>query len=524
MTASTLITDYLGRGLAASRPASPSVPSGGIAVYYATDTLVFSVWNGTSWSPFGAGAWTAAPVTNLGTSIAVNSGTVDIALVAGTNVTISGNNTITAASGITSLVGGTNVTISGGNTITAASGITTLVAGTNVTISGGNTIAASASGIASLVGGTGITISGSNTITNSGIVSLVAGSNVTISGGNTIAASLSDLWNVGTVTALASNQLTDSGGTLAVVTGPTIQVVQGSTAMVVNSNTSTSLPTLGGNTGLLIVGANNAGAGGEVIAVAGTLTGGNGNPTMVYGRYNGTLGSPTALGANDRVFNQAIRGYDGTTYAGAMAMWSIFAGSAWTGANHETYQSWLNVANGSTVQAERMRLSSAGALLVGTTAATGSELLNVHGNIVSSGTATVAGIIINAGSVVTAFGPNLINSSGTLEVEDTQGTITLSGTTTGTIAPAFNESFLVNVGTAAGTVSVSPGYTGQRMRLEIKQGATPHTVGFDTTVVFGTDVTSFTATAAANARDIVGLICMDGTHWGVGAIAHGFTI
>jgi hypothetical protein len=188
---------------------------------------------------------------------------------------------------------------------------------------------------------------------------------------------------------------------------------------------------------------------------------------------------------------------------------------------------------------EKMRLSTAGALLVGTTAAVGSEKLRVAGNVVMGGTATVNALVINAGSVITQpFGPGLTNSSGTLQVlpghglvnsggtllDQNQGTITLIGTTTGTLSPVGIDSALVNVGTANGTLAVSPGFTGQRLRLEIKQGATAHTVGFDTTVVFGTDVTSYTATASANARDIVQLICMDGTHWGVGAINHGFTI
>jgi hypothetical protein len=45
----TLITDYLGAGVAASRPATPAVPVGGLAAYIATDTGVYSVWNGTVW-------------------------------------------------------------------------------------------------------------------------------------------------------------------------------------------------------------------------------------------------------------------------------------------------------------------------------------------------------------------------------------------------------------------------------------------------------------------------------------------
>lgn len=49
MTSSTLITDYMGRGTHAARPASPNVPATGIAIYYETDTANTFVWNGSAW-------------------------------------------------------------------------------------------------------------------------------------------------------------------------------------------------------------------------------------------------------------------------------------------------------------------------------------------------------------------------------------------------------------------------------------------------------------------------------------------
>ena len=52
---STLITGYLSEGLASARPATPSITSGAIAFYYATDTSVLSVWNGSSWGAVGGG-------------------------------------------------------------------------------------------------------------------------------------------------------------------------------------------------------------------------------------------------------------------------------------------------------------------------------------------------------------------------------------------------------------------------------------------------------------------------------------
>src|SRR5574337_915301 len=47
--ASGRLIDYLGSGTAASRPASPTLISGSLGLYYATDTAAFSVWDGTSW-------------------------------------------------------------------------------------------------------------------------------------------------------------------------------------------------------------------------------------------------------------------------------------------------------------------------------------------------------------------------------------------------------------------------------------------------------------------------------------------
>lgn len=51
--ASTLITSYLGQGLAAARPATPPLATGAIGYYFATDTGVLSV--------YANGAWRVAP-------------------------------------------------------------------------------------------------------------------------------------------------------------------------------------------------------------------------------------------------------------------------------------------------------------------------------------------------------------------------------------------------------------------------------------------------------------------------------
>lgn len=57
MTASTLITDWLGRGVHSARPATPNISSGGTAIYTETDTGHTFVWNGTAWVDISTGLY-----------------------------------------------------------------------------------------------------------------------------------------------------------------------------------------------------------------------------------------------------------------------------------------------------------------------------------------------------------------------------------------------------------------------------------------------------------------------------------
>lgn len=51
--ASTLITSYLGQGLAAARPAAPALAAGTYGTYYATDTKVWSAYFNGAWQNIG---------------------------------------------------------------------------------------------------------------------------------------------------------------------------------------------------------------------------------------------------------------------------------------------------------------------------------------------------------------------------------------------------------------------------------------------------------------------------------------
>lgn len=55
MTSSSLIKDYIGYGVLASRPATPPTGSGVAARYYATDTTTDYLWNGSAWVAVAAG-------------------------------------------------------------------------------------------------------------------------------------------------------------------------------------------------------------------------------------------------------------------------------------------------------------------------------------------------------------------------------------------------------------------------------------------------------------------------------------
>lgn len=125
------------------------------------------------------------------------------------------------------------------------------------------------------------------------------------------------------------------------------------------------------------------------------------------------------------------------------------------------------------------------------------------------------------------FLPNQTLTAAALDAEfglkqdaDLQGTVNV--TATGIINPVGLRSVLVNVGTVSTMLTVSPGYQGQTLRLEIKQGTTPQAVAFDASVMFSADIPSFTATATANARDLVQLICINGVLWAIAGINKGF--
>ena len=155
MTSSNLITTYLGIGLLASRPATPSVP--GIAFYWKTDgSGALGLWNGSAWLEnlpvatltFGAHltgtSFNGSAATTLATD-ATNANT------ASTIVARDASGNFSAGTITASLTGTVN-----GNTITTSTGTLTLAAGSTLVTSGAYsiTLMATAATVATLPAGT----------------------------------------------------------------------------------------------------------------------------------------------------------------------------------------------------------------------------------------------------------------------------------------------------------------------------------------------------------------------------------
>jgi hypothetical protein len=99
MSSSTLITDYLGSGTHASRPAAPPIPAGGTAFYYETDTTNTFVWIGASWVQINGGG-ASEPSISAFTTVLTHPGWDPLYSGAASEIILSNSNkTATPASG-----------------------------------------------------------------------------------------------------------------------------------------------------------------------------------------------------------------------------------------------------------------------------------------------------------------------------------------------------------------------------------------------------------------------------------------
>ncbi len=626
------VPDVAGR-CARGTPGAPSASQSGdglMAIHsYGYGTTGYSAGSRGSFSFFAAENWTdTAQGTNWSMLCTTPGGTVT-----GPSLTFDGHGTlaIPTATAATLNVNGTGNfsnlgTVAGGATLAVSSGTLGVTIPTDKwgpaavtalgTTAGGGTLSIS-SGTLSVLGGwtegavTALgTVASGTTLTNSsgtllpsggwaGGAVTALGTGITLTSGTLTSAGGSSQWTAGTVTALASNQLAITSGTLGIIAGPTIAVTAGTAPMVLNANTA--VPSTGVSPLLKLVGVDGANATFESDAF-GTSSG----VVWAVRQAAGTEASPLATASGTKLFNFQINGYNGTAYVSGGAL-NLTSDAAFGASNGGASWIFTNTSTTSASVQERMRIHSEGAVLIGTTAPTATELLNVAGTVVvnalnvggtgafatlgttagggtlsiasgtlsvlggwtegaitalgtlaggttlanSSGTLTPSGgwsigaatalgtlaggttLSLSSGTLTpsggwsegaaSAFGGSMNLAAGTLSNVG-RGTLTLVGTTTGTISTTAGFStYLVNNGTANGTIAMGASTnTSSPIRLDILQGATAHLVAFDTTVIAGTDITGFTATTTAGLYDMVELIPATNGKWRIGAVAHGY--
>ncbi len=95
-----------------------------------------------------------------------------------------------------------------------------------------------------------------------------------------------------------------------------------------------------------------------------------GSATFLGGRRaRGTTAAPSAVLTDDAMFNVGGRAHDGTNFSGTVALLSCRAAEGHTSTAKGTYWALFTTAIGAASQAERMRIDSAGNILLGITAA-----------------------------------------------------------------------------------------------------------------------------------------------------------
>lgn len=107
------ITEYLGQGLAAARPATPDVATGGLAIYFATDTETYSFYDAND------AAWQDIPLT-AATRASLGLDTTDSPQFAALNIGHASDTTVTRVSaGVIAVAGKTIPSLTDGGTFAA---------------------------------------------------------------------------------------------------------------------------------------------------------------------------------------------------------------------------------------------------------------------------------------------------------------------------------------------------------------------------------------------------------------------
>lgn len=314
---SSIISDFLGEGLAASIPTTLDIAAGVLGLYYATDSVVLYAWNGSS---FDALAGTGS-VTSVIAGAGLNGGTITVSGTLSLATTGAGRlvgNPGTAAAVYSDVTLGAGLTLNAGGTLSATGGgsVTSIIAAGGLaggTITTAGTVSIAAIAASSLFGNSGTASAvpaaiaigshlgfATGTLDATGFVSSIvaggglAGGTITSAGtitlGTTGAGHL--VGNPGTATAIASDVTLGAGLTLTV----------GGTLSATNAGSVTSIvagPGLAGgtitSTGTVSLATSGAGKlignPGTAAAIYSDVTVGSGLTLSVGGTLSATGGS-----------------------------------------------------------------------------------------------------------------------------------------------------------------------------------------------------------------------------------------
>lgn len=112
--------------------------------------------------------------------------------------------------------------------------------------------------------------------------------------------------------------------------------------------------------------------------------------SLVMNRAEGTYAAPTAVIVSQIIGGMIARGYDGGTYRDVASI-NIVSNGAVTSGDSSGFLTLNTTPTGATATTERMRLTSSGRVLVGTTSDDGSSILQING-IATATTPTVGDI------------------------------------------------------------------------------------------------------------------------------------
>ena len=213
----------------------------------------------------------------------------------------------------------------------------------------------------------------------------------------------------GTIDSATITNSTMQGGTLAgtITNAGTILTNGGTAPLILQANTALPGPSPG-NTGLWVSARD--GASNFIV-----FDGYNGQVQFLSRRSQGTAGAPAVVTSGNNIMTFSVSGYNGTIYSSPYILYRMQPAENWSASANGLRHMWHTVLNGGTVTAEGMRLEHNGALLIGTTAAVGSEKLRVVGGINTDtltvttsfglpGTVTNSGTLINTGTILNTAG------------------------------------------------------------------------------------------------------------------------